>query len=217
MTPRYDPPLLLALPEFFPAVHVGPVGTLVLASLVIMGSPGPSTISLVAAAVAYGVRRSLAYCVGLIVGTTVVLLGAATGVTAVLLAAPTLRWVLVIAAAGYILWLAYQLATAPPLAEQTASDRRPSFADGLVLGVINPKAWIAIAAVFASVQLASTAAADALLKIPLLTLMVILIHAMWLLAARLFVPALSNPGRARAVNITLAGLLILATVPALLL
>ncbi|WP_344615276.1 LysE family translocator [Dactylosporangium salmoneum] len=213
MTSRYDPPLLLA----FPVVHAGPVGTLVFAALAIMGSPGPSTISLVAAAVAYGVRRSLAYCAGLILGTTVVLLAAATGVTAVLLTLPTLRWVLVVAAAGYILWLAYHLATAPPLAEQAASDRRPSFPDGLVLGVVNPKAWIAIAAVFASAQLARTAVADAALKLPVLTLMVVLIHGVWLLAGRLLLPALRNPGRARAVNITLAGLLVLATVPALLL
>src|SRR5262245_35639921 len=129
------------------------LGTLLFAALVIMGSPGPSTISLVGAAVAYGVRRSLAYCAGLVIGTTVVLLAAATGVTAILLAVPALRWVLVVAAAGYILWLAYHLATAPPLAEQSATDRRPSLFDGLALGVVNPKAWIAIAAVFASARL----------------------------------------------------------------
>src|SRR5215472_11192896 len=148
MTPPYVAPLRLAAPDLARVVHLGPAGTLVFASLAIMGSPGPSTISLVAAAVAYGIRRSLPYCVGLVVGATVVLLAAATGVTAVLLAVPPLRWVFVLAAAGYILWLAYHLATAPPLAEQTASDRRPSLVDGVVLGVINPKAWFAIAAVF---------------------------------------------------------------------
>jgi threonine/homoserine/homoserine lactone efflux protein len=185
------------------------------ASLAIMGSPGPSTISLVGAAVAYGVRRSLAYCAGLVAGTTVVLLAAATGVTAVLLAVPALRWVLLLAAAGYILWLAYHLATARPLAEQTAADRRPSLVDGVVLGVLNPKAWIAIAAVFASAHLASSAVADATLKIPLLAFMVVLIHALWLLAGRLLMPAMRHPTRARAVNIALAVLLVAATALAL--
>ena len=186
-----------------------------LISLAIMGSPGPSTISLVATAVAYGIRRSLAYCAGLIVGSTAVLLAAATGVTAVLLTVPALRWVLGVVAIGYILWLAYHLATAPPLAEQTAADRCPSFTDGAVLGVVNPKAWIAIAAVFASARLADTAVADAALKIPLLTSMVVLIHGMSLLAGRLLMPALGNRARARAVNIALAGLLVVTSALAL--
>jgi threonine/homoserine/homoserine lactone efflux protein len=181
-----------------------------------MGSPGPSTISLVAAVVAYGVRRSLAYGAGLVVGTTVVLLAVATGVTAVLLAIPTLRWVLLIAAMGYTLWLAYRLATAQPLVEQNPRDNRPGFADGVVLGVINPKAWIAIAAVFASAQLANTAVTDATLKVLLLVLMVVLIHVTWLLAGSLLLPALRTPGRARVVNVALAGLLVAATALALL-
>jgi len=194
----------------------GAVGTLILAALAIMGSPGPSTISLVGASVAYGVRRSVAYCLGLITGTTVVLLAAATGVTAALLALPALRWVLIAAATGYLLWLAYHLATAPPLSEQTGTDHHPRFLDGLVLGTINPKAWIAITAVFASAQLADTALGDAALKIPLLTVMIALIHVVWLLAGRLMMPAMRRPRLSRAINITLAVLLVAASVLALL-
>jgi threonine/homoserine/homoserine lactone efflux protein len=190
------------------AAPVGSVATLVLASLAIMGSPGPSTISLVAVTVAYGIRRALAYCAGLVVGATIVLLAVAAGVTAVLLALPALRWALLLVATAYILWLAYRLATAPPLAEQNASDRRPTFLGGAVLGVVNPKAWIAIGAVFASGRLADTAVADALLKLPLLTSMVVVIHVMWLLAGKLLMPVVRHPRHARAVNITLAVLLV---------
>jgi threonine/homoserine/homoserine lactone efflux protein len=129
---------------------------------------------------------------------------------------PALRWTLVVAGAGYTLWLAYRIATAGPLAGPAAADRRPSFVDGAVLGVINPKAWIAIAAVFASARLADSTVADATLKVLLLALMVVLIHGAWLLAGGLLVSTLRNPGRARAVNIALAGLLIVATVLALL-
>ena len=178
MTQPYGLPSLTALPP----VPVGALGTLILAALAIMGSPGPSTISLVGASVAYGVRRSTAYCLGLIVGTIVVLLAAATGITAVLLAVPALRWALVIVGTAYILWLAYHLATAPPLTEQTRAERHPRLIDGLILGVINPKAWIAITAVVASARLADSAPVDAALKIPLLAAMVVAIHAIWLLA-----------------------------------
>jgi len=40
-----------------------------LASAALMGSPGPVTISLVAASSVYGLRRSLSYLLGTIVGT----------------------------------------------------------------------------------------------------------------------------------------------------
>ena len=103
-----------------------------------------------------------------------VLLAVVCGVTAVLLAAPALRLNLVVAAAGYTLWLACRLATAGPLAVPAAADRRPSFVAGAVLGVINPKDWIAIAAVFASARLADSTVADATLKVLLLALMVVL-------------------------------------------
>jgi threonine/homoserine/homoserine lactone efflux protein len=42
-----------------------PVLTLILASVVIMGSPGPSTMSATAVGAAYGFRRSLMYGCGL--------------------------------------------------------------------------------------------------------------------------------------------------------
>jgi threonine/homoserine/homoserine lactone efflux protein len=212
MTPPYGLPSLTALPE----APAGAVGTLTFAALAIMGSPGPSTISLVGASVAYGVRRSTAYCLGLIAGTIVVLLAAATGVTVVLFAVPALRWALIVAATAYILWLAYHLATAPPLTEQTRAERHPRLIDGLVLGVINPKAWIAITAVFASARLADTALVDAALKIPLLAAVVVGIHAVWLFAGRLMVPVMRRPRLSRAVNVALAVLLVVASLLALL-
>jgi threonine/homoserine/homoserine lactone efflux protein len=97
------------------------------------------------------------------------------------------------------------------VAEQTPSERRPSLTDGIVVGVANPKAWIAIGAVFASARVADTAVADAALKISLLRLMIVLIHLMWLGAGRLLMPALRTPRRARAVNIVLAGLMVMAS------
>jgi threonine/homoserine/homoserine lactone efflux protein len=178
-----------------------------------MGSPGPATISLVAAGSAYGVRRSLAYLAGIVAGTTIVLLAVATGITAALLAVPSLRPVLLGAAAAYILWLAYHIATAPPLSDATAD--APSLAGGAFLGVANPKAWVAIAAVFASARLAHAATADAAAKVLVLTAMIVLINATWLVAGSSLAPLLRDPRRARVVNVLLATALIGATALAL--
>ena len=188
----------------------GALAALVLTSLAIMGSPGPATISLTAAAAAYGIRRSLGYLAGVIVGTAVVLVAVATGVTAVLLSIPALRPLLIGAAAGYILWLAYHLATAPPLSTQSAG-AAPSLLGGAFLGVANPKAWVAIAAVFATARLAHGAALDALAKAAVLSVMIVLINAVWLLAGASLAPLLRHPRRSRIVNCGLAAALVGAT------
>src|SRR3954452_23452559 len=118
------------------------VGALVLAALAVMGSPGPATISLVAAGSQHGVRRSLPYLAGIVLGTTVVLVAVAVGITVTLLAVPAVRVILVAVSAAYILWLAWHVATAPLLATRTATAAAPSLAGGALLGVANPKAWI---------------------------------------------------------------------------
>jgi threonine/homoserine/homoserine lactone efflux protein len=192
-------------------IRWGSAGPLLITSLAIMGSPGPATISLTAVGSAYGVRRSLAYLVGIIVGTTIVLVAVATGITATLLAVPAMRVVLIVISAVYILWLAYHVATAPPPAAQTAASDAPSLVGGLLLGVANPKAWVAIAAVFASAHLADTATTDAAAKIAVLTVMIILINTTWLIVGASLAPLLRDPGRARIINTALAAALIGAT------
>lgn len=197
-------------------IHWGSVGPLVLTSLAIMGSPGPATISLTAVGSAYGVQRSLAYLIGVIVGTTIVLVAVGTGITATLLAVPALRSVLIAIAAAYILRLAYHVATAPPLAAQSATSAAPSLAGGTLLGVANPKAWVAIGAVFASTDLATSATTDAAAKIAVLTAMIVLINATRLIAGASLAPLLRDPLRARMINITLAAALVGATAFAVL-
>ena len=196
-------------------IRWGSVGPLLLTSLAIMGSPGPATISLVGASSAYSVRRSLPYLLGIIFGTTVVLMAVAAGITAALLAVPAIATVLIAISVAYILWLAYHIATAPPLSANVAT-RAPSLVGGVLLGVANPKAWVAIAAVFASAHLAGTAATDALAKILILTLMIVVINTTWLVAGTSLAPLLRDPRRSRVVNASLAAALIGATALAVL-
>jgi threonine/homoserine/homoserine lactone efflux protein len=185
-------------------------GSLILTSLAIMGTPGPATISLTAAGSAYGMRRSLGYLAGIVVGTAGVLLAVATGITAALLALPAVRPVLIAAGAAYILWLAYHIATAPPLSDRRGEPAAPGLAGGALLGVANPKAWIAIAAVFASARLADGTAADAAAKVAVLTGMIVVINTAWLAAGSSLAPLLRDARRARLVNRCLAGVLVAA-------
>ena len=177
-----------------------------------MGSPGPATISLTAAGSAYGLRRSLGYLAGIVVGSTLVLLAVATGITAALLAVPGLRLVLIVISAAYILWLAWKVATAPAVGTGTAT-ASPSFAGGALLGVANPKAWVAIAAVFASARLAGSAATDAAAKVAVLSAMIVFINTAWLVAGASLPPFLRE---SRVVNVALATALVAAAALAIL-
>ncbi|MFT4180578.1 MAG: LysE family translocator [Rhizobium sp.] len=194
-----------------------PILTLLLASLVIMGSPGPSTISATAMGAAYGFRRSLGYVCGLIAGTVAVLLAVAAGVVAILLSVPHGAFVLTAASAIYVLYLAFKIATAPSLSRRDDQVAAPAFSGGFLLAVANPKAYLAIAAVFAGVSLfQDRRLLDATVKIVLLTGMIVMIHMVWLLVGASLSRFLQNPRVSRIVNVSLAILLIVATVVAVL-
>ncbi len=193
------------------AIRWGTVVPLLLIALAIMGSPGPATISLMAAGSVYGARRSLPYLAGIIVGTTIVLIAVATGITAALLAVPAIGSVLIWISAAYILWLAYRVATAPPLSKRKGDPNAFSLMGGALLGIANPKAWVGIAAVFASAHLADSSTTDAAAKIALLTVMIIVVCTTWLLAGTSIAPVLRDPRRARLINAALAVALVAAT------
>lgn len=176
-----------------------PILALLLASIVIMGSPGPSTMSATAVGAAYGFRRSLVYVSGLILGTTTVLLAVAIGVVAILLSIPHGAQILGAASAIYILYLSLRIATAPPLAARRGQVTAPAFAGGFLLAIANPKAYLAIAAVFAQNH-----ALDAAIKLALLIVMIVLIHLVWLAAGAALSRILHDPIASRIINVSLA-------------
>jgi threonine/homoserine/homoserine lactone efflux protein len=196
------------------AIRWSALPALLLTSLAIMGSPGPATISLTATGVAFGVRRSARYLAGIIAGTVVVLVLVAAGVTGALLAVPGVRPLFLAVAAAYIVYLAYHIATAPPLRAVERGAPPPSLGGGLLLGVANPKAWVAIAAVFVSARVATHTLLDSGIKVAFLALLIVAINATWLIAAAWVAPALRDPVRSRRANIGLAAALVVSTAAA---
>jgi threonine/homoserine/homoserine lactone efflux protein len=189
-----------------------PLVALILASAVIMGSPGPSTISVTAVGAAFGVRRSLRYACGLIAGTTAVLLAVAIGVVALVLSIPLGARVLGTISATYMLYLAYRIATAPPLGSQSGHIAAPAFVGGLLLAIANPKAYLAIAAVFAGTTIiVGDHGLDAVVKTALLSVMIVIIHICWLLAGASLSRVLHDPVSSRLVNVSLAAVLVTVT------
>lgn len=191
------------------------LASLILASLVVMGSPGPSTMSVTAVGAAFGIRRSLAYLTGIILGTTAVLAAVAAGVVTMLVSLPRVAPVLVAASAVYIVYLAFKIATAPPLSGPDRAASAPSFAGGFLLGVANPKAYLAIAAVFAGARLAvESRLIEATLKTAVLTVMIVVIHLFWLMAGVSLSRLLRHPVTSRIVNLLFAAILLFTAIMA---
>lgn len=165
--------------------------------------------SVMAIGAAFGLRRSLGYVFGLILGTGAVLVAVATGVVAMLRSMPGLGPVLTFAAAVYVLNLAFRIATAPPLSKQDPNVLTPSFAAGFLLAIANPKAYFAIASVFTGSTLAEhSRALDAVLKAAVLAIMILIIHICWLLGGASLAGFLRDPLRSRIINVLFAVILI---------
>lgn len=170
---------------------------LLLSSAVIMGSPGPSTMSVTAVGAVYGFRRSLRYASGLVFGTPAVLLTVAAGVVAVLLSFPRGARVLLVISAAYMLYPAFRIATAPPLNEIRELRAVPALWGGFMLAIASPKAYLAIGAVFAGTSLFADHAVDAAAKVALLAAMIVAIHLCWLLVGATFARILRDPVSSR--------------------
>ncbi|MCT8268203.1 LysE family transporter [Afifella sp. JA880] len=180
-----------------------------LAALPLMGSPGPATMSLAGLGMAFGFRSSLGYLVGIITGTTGVLLMIATGVTTLILAQPVLLTALTILAGIYILYLAWKIATAPvgPLAPH--AQEAPAFVPGFSLAIANPKAFAAIGAVYAGhTVVADDLTTDAVYKLAALALVIVIVNTAWLAFGAVFSRILTDPAIGRAVNVVFAVMLV---------
>ncbi|WP_281018425.1 MULTISPECIES: LysE family transporter [unclassified Minwuia] len=184
---------------------------LYLAAIPLMGSPGPATLTVAATAAAFGSRPALPYLCGIILGTVGVLLLVATGVTGAILAVPALGSVIAIVAACYILYLAWRIATAPPLGQGMDAGKRPSLTAGFLLAIANPKAFAAIGAVFSGHQLiGGDVLTDSLVKILALAPLIVLINSAWLAFGSLIASALRDPRLSRMANICFAILLVIS-------
>jgi threonine/homoserine/homoserine lactone efflux protein len=188
-----------------------------LAALPLMGSPGPATLSTAAVGASFGWRRGLPWLAGIVAGTAAVLLLIASGITAAILALPALKTAITLLAAAYILWLAWRIATAPPLSKPTEAAKAPAFPGGFLLAVANPKAFAAIGAVYAGHSVVSDDfALDTAVKIAALTLVIVVVNGTWLVFGALIAQVLHDSRKGRIANIVFAVLLVVSVALALI-
>ncbi|MCK6450528.1 MAG: LysE family translocator [Alphaproteobacteria bacterium] len=110
-------------------------------ALVAAITPGPSNVMLTATGAAAGVWRGLPCMVGVSAGMGSLIFGVGLGLGNLVLGYPAVLQALNWAGAAFLLWLAWKIATAPPLAAGAAG-RPVGFLEAAGFQWINPKSWL---------------------------------------------------------------------------
>ena len=189
----------------------------IVAAIALTGSPGPNTLSLAATGAAFGGRRAMRYMVGVIAGMVVVMVLTGSGVSAALLALPGAMPVILTAVAVYFAYLAFRIATAPPLTDEAAARRQPSFAAGALLSLVNPKAYAAMAALFSSFVLVDgRLGLDLAAKTAVVVAILVGVNLSWVFGGAALTRFFRDPRTNRIINVAFAVLLIASLALALL-
>lgn len=126
---------------------------LIVFAVTMTGTPGPNNVMLTANGALHGYRRTLPAILGILTGCITLFTLVALGLGGLFQRYPLLQSVLRIAAAAYLLYLAWKIATAPPPAIGAARENQSapwSFWQAAAFQFANPKVWMTAIALMAS-------------------------------------------------------------------
>lgn len=188
------------------------LGAFLAALVALVASPGPATMGLAAAGAAFGFSSARLFLIGSICGAALTITLVGSGVVSVLMAQPEVAPVLIGIAAAYMIYLAYRIATAPPIGKTATKGRAPGFGGGFLLGITNPKGYAVFATLFSGfVLVPNDVAADAVFKGLILFVLLAVIDVSWLVAGNALRHVFHDPEVSRRLNRTFA-ILLLASV-----
>ncbi|MDT0603076.1 LysE family translocator [Thalassotalea castellviae] len=106
------------------------------------GTPGPNNIMILTSGVNHGIRDSLPHVFGVNTGFLVMIICVGLGIMSLFQQWPLLHQLIQILGIGYLLYLAFKIATMP-VNNELNSDKKPfSFLQAAAFQWVNPKAWI---------------------------------------------------------------------------
>lgn len=114
-------------------------------------TPGPNNTMLLTSGVNFGFRRTRPHVWGVVIGFTIMILAVALGVGRVFLLFPALFSTLRVVSIGYLLWLAWRIATAGTSNPIVTTEARPmTFFEAALFQWVNPKGWMVALSVAAN-------------------------------------------------------------------
>jgi threonine/homoserine/homoserine lactone efflux protein len=184
-------------------------------SFVTAVSPGPNNTFLLSSGANFGLRKSLPYLSGIMVGLIGMMTAMATGLGIIFTTLPLLYQILKWVGFAYIVWLAYLIIRSTSKSE-TGQAQYIGFWKATTFQFVNPKAWVVIGSFMATmVPVGSGFLASAFVCL------VFLIFTypgalLWAVAGQVLKDWLSKPTRRKVFNIASAILLVLSMLPVVL-
>ena len=173
-------------------------------------TPGPNNLMLMASGANFGLRRTVPHMLGVGLGFGFMVVCVGLGLAGLCEAWPPLRLVLAVLSVGYLLWLAWRIATAAA-PEGGAVGRPMTFAQAAAFQWVNPKAWtMALSAV---TLYASASVWSVLLVAAVFTAVNLPTVSSWTVLGVQMKRFLTSPLRLRAFNWTMAALLVASLWP----
>jgi threonine/homoserine/homoserine lactone efflux protein len=192
--------------------------TLIIATSVLLGSPGPATLSLAAVGATFGVSRGLPYLTGILLGLLIAMAGAIFGVAAIFTRWPEARLITQLLGATYLFYVSYRIATASVLVPGEGEQSNiPKLRDGLILNVLNPKAYAAFFVLFSQFLIPiADARVQYGLTYVIIFVVAIIVDSIWLIVGSGIRSVFANETWARTVRVLFALSIMIATVWTLL-
>ena len=132
------------------------IGTFAVFAASQVGTPGPANMAMLATGARYGFRDALPFMLGVLFGKQLIIWPIGLGLMELAERAPGLFEALKYVSAAYICYLAWRVANLR--LSPGAAGEAPSFAAGLVVHPLNPKAWAMITAGFTNFVVPGTPA-----------------------------------------------------------
>lgn len=180
-----------------------------------VGTPGPANMVLLATGARFGLRRALPFVAGVALGKQLIIWPLGLGLIAIQDDYPVVFEILKWVSVAYILYLAYRVA-GMRLSVGTTDDTPPSFAAGLIVHPLNPKAWAMITTGFTTFVNTGTPPLQATATIAICLLgLQILLHPIWAFAGQTIAAGLAGKPGEKYLMWTLAGLTVASVIYAL--
>ena len=191
--------------------------SLITATGLLLGSPGPAPLALAATGATYGIKNSIPFLLGILSGLAVAIIGATVGIAALFSAFPNVKLIVQIAGALYIVYVATKIARAPTLlSSDKNSGPTPIFIDGFILNLLNPKAYAAFLAIFSQFLLPLQTNLLSYFATGVICFMVaVFVDVAWLALGGILRPVFESPKSARILRVTFAVLMVVAVLFAL--
>ena len=192
--------------------------TLIVAAGILLGSPGPATMSLAAVGASVGFRKGLPYLAGILIGLLCAMTGGVLGVAAIFVKWPHAELLVQILGTLYLVYISYRIACAPLQGDEEFKQQgAPSFIDGVALNLLNPKLYAAFFVLFSQflLPLANPVSSYSATCV-LIAAIAVIVDTTWLAIGSSIQAIFAHPRYARPVRVLFALSILVATAWALL-